>query len=101
MPAVPADAYRLSYPPLGTPRPQFVDLTDDFVSWDTWILNAGPLAFLCKRVAMAHPARLNPDAYLSKTWHGISRSTIWKSAPGLGICTAFIGETPVNRSPMS
>jgi hypothetical protein len=45
-------------------------LTDDFVSWDTWILNAGPLAFLCKRVAMAHPACPNPDAYLSKTWHG-------------------------------
>jgi hypothetical protein len=70
MAAVPAYAYALPYLPLGITGTYCVDLADDFVSWNAWILNAGPLAFLCERVTMAHPACLDLDAHFPHTWYG-------------------------------
>ncbi len=47
-----------------------VEVADDFMSGNTWILNAGPLAFFGERVAMAHSARVNLDPHFTRTGHG-------------------------------
>ena len=57
-------------------------------------MNARPLAFLCERVAMAHPTCLNLDAHFSRTRHGNIPFHNLKFRSRLGNLTAFIGVAP-------
>jgi hypothetical protein len=63
MASVPSDADALARFPVGNVGADSVDAAGDFVPGNAWILNAGPMAFLYKRVAVADAAGFdfNPD----------------------------------------
>jgi len=63
MTAVPSDSDALAGFPIGNVRTDTVDAAGDFVSGNAWVLEAGPIAFLYERVAVADAAGLdlNPD----------------------------------------
>ena len=54
--AVPSDSDALAGFPVGNVGADSVDAAGDFVSGDSWILDAGPIAFLYERVAVADAA---------------------------------------------
>jgi len=61
MTAVPSDARALAGFPVSDVGAYSVDATGDFVSGNTWILEAGPMAFLYERVAVTDTAGLDFD----------------------------------------
>src|SRR5262249_34233975 len=63
--AVPADPDPLSRFPLSHARADRIDDTGDLVTWNTWVLDAGPAAFLHEHFAMTHAARLDSNANLA------------------------------------
>src|SRR5260370_32626516 len=67
MATMPANAGALSLFPLGNTRTHFINDARDFVPWNARILNAGPDAFFCEQVTVAHTACLHLDAHLSSS----------------------------------
>ena len=63
MASVPAHANSLALLPESDVRAELVDDSGDFVSGDTRILQAGPLAFFYQEVAVADSTGLHFDAY--------------------------------------
>jgi hypothetical protein len=63
MATVPPDSDALAGFPVGNVSADSVDAAGDFVSGNAWILEAGPMAFLYERVAVADAAGFdfNPD----------------------------------------
>ena len=68
--AVPADADALSLSPPGNTRAQLINDARDFVSWNSRILNAGPITILGEHVAMTNATGLHLHAYLSHRRRG-------------------------------
>jgi hypothetical protein len=68
--AVPSDAYALARLPVGNVSTNGVDAAGNFVSGNTWILDAGPMAFFYERIAVADAAGfdLNPDLVAGGVW---------------------------------
>ena len=60
------------------------------MSWNTGILNSRPGTIHGEYVTVTNPTGLHFDPHLTRTWLGISRSTIWKPSPGFAICATFI-----------
>jgi hypothetical protein len=61
---MPADTDPLAFFPCGDARADLVDHAGHFVTRDTRVLQARPMAFLHKYVAMTNPAGLYFDANL-------------------------------------
>jgi hypothetical protein len=70
MATVPADAHSIAYFPGRDSLSKSVKLPGDFVARDTWILQAGPLAFFYKDIAVADPTSLYLYAHLARTRFG-------------------------------
>jgi hypothetical protein len=66
---MPADTNPLPLLPSGNTGPKFVDDACDFVSWNTGILNSGPVAFFREDVTVANTTSLNLDAHVSWVRH--------------------------------
>ena len=96
--AMPPNTDALTILPSRNAGTDFVDDARYLVSWNTRVLNSGPRAFFCENVTAADATGLYLDPHVSRARSGISRSTIWKSAPGLGTCAAFIGLLPIEFS---
>src|ERR1700681_4142810 len=56
---MPSNAYALAGFPIGNVGADGVDAAGDFVSGDTWVLDAGPIAFFDQGVAVADTAGFN------------------------------------------
>src|SRR5262249_56265133 len=93
MTAVAADADTLPLFPLRNTGTHGIDDAGHFMSWNARILNSGPRAFLGENVTVANATGLHLIRTCRSLGFGISRSTIWKSAPGLETCATFIVAT--------
>jgi hypothetical protein len=90
MAAVPANADALSRRPAGHTVADIVDDADDFVAGHPGILNPGRQPVFRKASLWQTPQAWTLMRTCPAPGFGTSRSTIWKSAPGAGICAAFI-----------
>jgi hypothetical protein len=61
MTAVPSNSYALARLPVRYVGADGIDAAGDFVSGNAWILDAGPIAFLYERVAVADAAGFDFD----------------------------------------
>jgi hypothetical protein len=68
VPSMPSDADALSDCPSGNTFPQFIDDPGHFVSRNARVLDAGQPSLFCQHIAVAYPARLHLDSYLSVSW---------------------------------
>ena len=89
MTAMPADAHALARLPVGDVGADRVDAPGDFVSGHSRILQAGPVAFLHDRIAVADAARLNLDADLIAGGLGNIAFDKFKIAAGLADLDGF------------
>ena len=64
MPAMPPHTDALAFLPHRHAGAHLVDHTGHLVTCDTRVLQPGPIAFLHKHIAMAHPTGLHFDANL-------------------------------------
>jgi hypothetical protein len=87
--AVPSDAYALAGLPVGDIGADSVDVASDFVSGNARILNAGPIAFFHKRVAVADTAGFDFNPNLIAGRFGNVSLDHFKIATGLTYLHCF------------
>src|ERR1022692_2189825 len=66
--SIPANAHALAFFPSCDGGADLIDHSGDLVARHKRILQAGPLAFYRKRIAMANPAGLDTDANPVRLW---------------------------------
>src|SRR5437764_2510675 len=64
MATMPADTHTLPWPPGSHIIADGIDVSGDFMTWHTWILQPRPETFFDKHVAVANAARLDFHAHL-------------------------------------
>ena len=89
MAAVPSDADALAGLPVGDIGADGVDAAGDFVSGNARILDAGPMAFLYQRVAVADAAGFDFDAHLIAGGFGNISFDEFEITAGLGDLDSF------------
>ena len=63
--AVPTHTHPLACYPTGHARTDLINHSGNFMSRNTWVLDARPMSFFCKRIAVTDAARLHTNTNLT------------------------------------